>query len=66
MSFGSWISAPINWVYLVFGAAVLVSGFRVVSTQNVVRAALYLVATLGGTAALFLMLSAEFLSLIHI
>ncbi len=62
MSFESWISEPINWVYLVFGSAVLVSGFRVVTTQNVVRAALYLVATLGGTAALFLMLSAEFVA----
>ena len=62
MSFETWISEPVNWVYLVIGAAVLVSGFRVVTTQNVVRAALYLVATLGGTAGLFLMLSAEFVA----
>lgn len=62
MSFETWVTAPVNWVYLVFGVAVLVSGFRVVTTQNVVRAALYLVATLGGTAALFLMLSAEFVA----
>lgn len=62
MSFESWISAPVNWVYLVLGVAVLVSGFRVVTTKNVVRAALYLVATLGGTAGLFIMLSAEFVA----
>ncbi|HSJ27750.1 MAG TPA: NADH-quinone oxidoreductase subunit J [Acidimicrobiia bacterium] len=62
MSFSSWISAPVNWVYLAIGAAVLVAGFRVVTTQNVVRAALYLVATLGGTAGLFLMLGAEFVA----
>jgi NADH-quinone oxidoreductase subunit J len=62
MTFVAWISEPVNWVYLVLGAAVLVSGLRVVTTQNVVRAALYLVATLGGTAGLFLLLGAEFVA----
>ncbi len=62
MTFESWISEPVNWVYLVIGVAVLVSGARVVTTQNVVRAALYLVGALGGTAGLFLMLSAEFVA----
>jgi NADH-quinone oxidoreductase subunit J len=62
MTFESWISEPVNWVYLVIGAGVLGRGFRVVTTQNVVRAALYLVATLGGTAGLFLMLGAEFVA----
>lgn len=62
MTFQDWISEPANWVYLVLGAGVLVSGLRVVTTQNVVRAALYLVATLAGTAGLFLMLSAEFVA----
>lgn len=62
MTFESWISEPVNWVYLVIGVGVLVCGARVVTTQNVVRAALYLVGTLGGTAALFLMLGAEFVA----
>ncbi|MFP5333630.1 MAG: NADH-quinone oxidoreductase subunit J, partial [Acidimicrobiia bacterium] len=62
MTFQDWISAPVNWVYLALGVGVLVSGFRVVTTQNVVRAALYLVATLGATAGLFLLLSAEFVA----
>jgi NADH-quinone oxidoreductase subunit J len=62
MSFQAWISQPVNWVYLAIGSAVLVSGVKVVTTQNVVRAALFLVATLGGTAGLFLMLSAEFVA----
>ena len=62
MTFEAWISEPVNWVYLAIGAGVLVAGVRVVTTQNVVRAALYLVATLGGTAGLFLMLSAEFVA----
>ncbi|MEX1004830.1 MAG: NADH-quinone oxidoreductase subunit J [Acidimicrobiia bacterium] len=62
MTFESWISEPVNWVYLVLGVGVLVCAARVVTTQNVVRAALYLVGTLGGTAGLFLMLGAEFVA----
>lgn len=63
MDFGSWISEPVNWVFSVIGLAVLVSGFRVVTSQNVVHAALYLVAALGGSAGLFVLLSAEFVAL---
>lgn len=62
MSFSSWLSAPVNWVFLVVGLAVLFSAVRVVTAKNVVHAALFLVATLGGTAVLFLMLSAEFVA----
>lgn len=40
--------------------AVGVSGALVVSSRNVVHAALFLVATLGSVAALFLLLGAEF------
>jgi NADH-quinone oxidoreductase subunit J len=57
-----WASEPVNWVFLVVGLLVLVSGFRVVTAKNVVHAALFLVATLAGTAVLFLMLSAEFVA----
>lgn len=62
MTFADWISQPVNWVYLAIGAAVVASALRVVTAQNVVHAALYLVATLAGTAALFLMMSAEFVA----
>ena len=62
MSFTQWISEPVNWVFLLIGSAVLVSGFRVVTSKNVVHAALYLVGALGGTAGLFLLLSAEFVA----
>lgn len=62
MTFLEWLSSPVNWVYLVIGTAVLVSGFRVVTAKNVVHSALFLVGALGGTAALFLMLSAEFVA----
>jgi len=62
MSFADWISEPVNWVFLVIGLAVLVSGFRVVTSKNVVHAALFLVGALGGTAGIFLLLSAEFVA----
>ena len=62
MSVGDWVSEPVNWVFLVVGLAVLISAFRVVTAKNVVHAALFLVATLAGTAVLFLMLSAEFVA----
>ena len=62
MTFADWLSDPVNWTYLAIGAAVVASAFRVVTAQNVVHAALYLVATLAGTAALFLMMSAEFVA----
>ncbi|HUG31921.1 MAG TPA: NADH-quinone oxidoreductase subunit J [Acidimicrobiia bacterium] len=62
MSFVDWISQPVNWAFLVIGAAVLFSGFRVVTSKNVVHAALFLVGALGGSAGLFLLLSAEFVA----
>lgn len=62
MSFADWISAPVNWVFLVIGIIVVVSGFKVVTAKNVVHAALALVGALAGTAGLFLMLSAEFVA----
>jgi NADH-quinone oxidoreductase subunit J len=59
-----WVAQPVNWFYLAFGVTALVCGLRVVTSQNVVHAALYLVATLGATAAMFLLLSAEFVALV--
>lgn len=62
MNFVDWISEPVNWVYLAIALVVLYSAFRVVTVKNVVHAALFLVATLAGTAGLFLILSAEFVA----
>ncbi len=62
MTFVDWVSAPVNWVFTIIGLVVLFSGFRVVTSRNIVHAALYLVGALAGTAALFLMLSAEFVA----
>ena len=57
-----WFSEPANWIFLIVGLGVAAAGFRVVTSKNVVHAALYLVATLAGTAVLFLLLSAEFVA----
>ena len=62
MTFGDWIGAPVNWVFLVVGLLTLLSAVKVVTAKNVVHAALFLVAALGGSAILFLMLSAEFVA----
>ncbi len=62
MTFGDWIAEPVNWAFLAIGAVTLWSGFRVVTARNVVHAALFLVAAMGGIAALFLLLSAEFVA----
>lgn len=62
MTFSDWISEPTNWVFLVIGLVVLASSYRVVTAKNVVHAALFLVGALGGTAGLFLLLSAEFVA----
>lgn len=62
MGFEDWIAEPLNWVFAVVAIATVISGFRVVTSPNVVHAALFLVAALAGTAAIFLLLSAEFLA----
>lgn len=57
-----WFSEPTNWVFLVLALVVAVSAIRVVTSSNVVHSALFLVLALGGTAGLFLLLSAEFVA----
>lgn len=63
MNLGDWISEPVNWVYTLFALVLLYSGIRVVTSQNVIRAALFLVGALASTAGLFVLLSAEFVAL---
>ena len=62
MGFEDWIAEPLNWVFLAVALGTAISGFRVVTSPNVVHAALFLVAALAGTAAIFLLLGAEFLA----
>jgi NADH-quinone oxidoreductase subunit J len=62
VTFDAWISDPVNWVFIAIALAVVVSGLRVVTSQNVVHAALFLVGALGASAGLMLLLSAEFVA----
>ncbi|MGH8924196.1 MAG: NADH-quinone oxidoreductase subunit J family protein [Acidimicrobiia bacterium] len=63
MNVGEWISQPVNWVFALLALASMYSGVRVVTSQNVIRAALFLVGALASSAGLFLLLSAEFVAL---
>ena len=49
-----------NLIFGVLAAVMGVAALRVVTTQNVVHAALYLVVVLGGVAGIFILLAAEF------
>ena len=62
MTVAAWIAEPVNWVFALLALAVIFCGFRVVTSQNVVHAALFLVGTLAATAGLFILLSAEFVA----
>jgi NADH-quinone oxidoreductase subunit J len=62
MTLGDWLSTPENWVFLAIALPKLFAGVRVVTSNNVVHAVLYLVIVLGGSAALFLTLGAEFVA----
>jgi NADH-quinone oxidoreductase subunit J len=60
VSLADWFSEAANWAFLIIALPTLFAGWRTVSANNIVRAVLYLVVTLGGTAALFFMLGAPF------
>jgi NADH-quinone oxidoreductase subunit J len=55
-----------NIAFGIIAAAMVVSAFRVVTTKNVVHAALYLVIVLAGVAAQFLLLGAEFIGVTQV
>jgi NADH-quinone oxidoreductase subunit J len=59
---GDWLGEVENWVFAALAIAMVYSAIRVVTTKNVVHAALYLVIALGGSAAIFLLLGAEFVA----
>ncbi len=55
--------------YVAFGIialAMVVAALRVVTTRNVVHAALWLVVVLGGVAALFILLASEFTAITQV
>jgi NADH-quinone oxidoreductase subunit J len=63
MTISGWFSQPVNWVYLALALVLVYSSIRVVTSQNVIRAALFLVGAAASMAGMFLILSAEFVAL---
>jgi len=59
---GDWFSSPENYVFLLIALPMLFAAWRVVTSTNMVRAVLYLVGALAASAALFLLLGAEFVA----
>jgi NADH-quinone oxidoreductase subunit J len=55
-----------NVFFGIIAAVMLVSAWRVVTTKNVVHAALYLVIVLAGVAAQFILLGAEFIGITQV
>ena len=53
-------------VFYLVAAAMIVSGAAMVFTRNMVRSALWLVLALGGVAAMYVLLSADFLAVVQI
>lgn len=53
-------------VFWVLAAGMTLSGLRVVTSRNVVHAALYLVGTLLGAAAMYVLLLAEFVAWVQV
>src|SRR3546814_2507603 len=51
-----------NLFFYAFAAVILFSALRVVTSQNVVHAALYLVAVLASVGAIYVVLAAEFVA----
>ncbi len=55
-----------NILFYVIAAAMGVSAIRVVTTKNIVHAALYLVIVLAGVAAQYVLLAAEFTAVVQV
>jgi NADH-quinone oxidoreductase subunit J len=57
---------PMDIAFTVLAAVMLLSAWRVVTTKNVVHAALYLVVVLAGVAAQYILLAAEFVAITQV
>jgi NADH-quinone oxidoreductase subunit J len=53
-------------IFLMVGAATLFSGFMVVTSRNLIHAALWLVATLFGVAIIYTLLNAGFIAVVQV
>lgn len=55
-----------NVVFGILAVAMVAAAFRLVTTSNVVRAALFLAVVLAGAAALYILLAAEFVAWVQV
>ncbi len=55
-----------NVIFAVLALVMVAAGFRLVTTQNVVRAALFLAIVLAGAAGMFILLLAEFVAWVQV
>ena len=55
-----------NVAFYLLAAAMVAAAFRLVTTKNVVRAALFLAVVLGGVAGIFILLAAEFVAWVQV
>ncbi len=58
-----------NWydiIFYLFAALIVVSGFLVVTSKNIVHAAFYLLFTFFGVAGIYALLGADFISVVQI
>ncbi len=62
VSLADWFRETANWAFLLIAVPTLLGAWRTVTSKNIVRAVLYLVVSLAGTAAMFLMLGAAFVA----
>jgi len=54
---------PANIVFAVLAVVMILAAIRVVTTKNIVHAALWLIIVLGGNGIIYLMLQAEFVAM---
>ncbi len=54
---------PANVVFAVLAVVMIIAAVRVVTTRNVVHAALWLIIVLGGNGVIYLLLQAEFVAM---
>ena len=57
-----WLTHPENWVFILIALPMLIAAWRSVTSRNVVHSVLFLVIALAASAALFLLLGAEFIA----
>ena len=55
-----------DWAFIVVGVVGSIAALRLVTSQNVVHAALYLVVTLAMVGATYLIVAAEFLAWVQV